>query len=137
MQSILFDSEKGKGPHPSVFWNGTHWHNMVRVGTGGNPVVHELLQWRPDIIFPPSDFHRDVATLLGAAYLIQAVSSFSTTLAIMSPRLQRTYIPRPVSMRDNRGTATGCCDCDRSGADGRSLPKVGAVTACGCDWVTT
>eukprot|EP00041_Stephanoeca_diplocostata_P030653 m.934083 g.934083 ORF g.934083 m.934083 type:complete len:454 (-) comp23797_c0_seq2:1503-2864(-) len=101
----------------------TEEHGAADGVVGGNPVVHELLQWRPDIIFPPSDFHRDVATLLGAAYLIQAVSSFSTTLAIMSPHLRRTYIPRPVSLRDNVPTAKGCCDCDRSGADGRSLPK--------------
>ena len=70
--------------------------------TGGNPVVDELLKWRPDIIFPNADLKGDVATLLGARYLVQAVSSFSVTLATMSDQLIRTYIPRQVSR-------TFCC----------------------------
>ena len=71
--------------------------NVCATGiTGGNPVVDELLKWRPDIKFPEADLKGDVATLLGARYLVQGVSSFSVTLAAMSDRLIRTYIPRQV-----------------------------------------
>lgn len=106
--------------HPtSPIYICTEIHEPADGVTGGNPVVDELLKWRPDIIFPNADLKGDVATLLGARYLVQAVSSFSVTLATMSDRLIRTYIPRQVSLQPD----SNCCDCTRRGPDGKDLPK--------------
>lgn len=81
--------------------------------------MQELMNWRPSIRMPPANFRADVATVLGARVLVQAVSSFSSTLAIMSPRLRRTYIPHLVSLRESD---TKCCNCSRAGPEG-GLPK--------------
>lgn len=106
--------------HPtSPIYICTEIHKPADGITGGNPVVDELLKWRPDIKFPEADLKGDVATLLGARYLVQGVSSFSVTLAAMSDRLIRTYIPRQVSLQPD----SKCCDCTRSGPDGAALPK--------------
>ena len=70
----------------------TEEHGAADGVVGGNPVVEQLLRWRPSIRFPPADFRGDVSTLLGARSLVQAISSFSATLAIMSPRLRRTCV---------------------------------------------
>lgn len=97
----------------------TEEHGLADGTAGGNPIVQELLNWRPSIRMPPANFHADVATVLGARVLVQAVSSFSSTLAIMSPRLRRTYIPHLVSLRESD---TKCCNCSRAGPEG-GLPK--------------
>eukprot|EP00040_Diaphanoeca_grandis_P032931 m.200393 g.200393 ORF g.200393 m.200393 type:complete len:455 (+) comp32768_c0_seq1:442-1806(+) len=99
----------------------TEIHDTADGVVGGNPVVEELLKWRPTIQFDIADLESDVATLLSARYLVQATSSFSNTLSIMNPHLRTTYVARPVASTPRLNAA--CCGCDRSVQDGQALPK--------------
>eukprot|EP00039_Didymoeca_costata_P015202 m.254573 g.254573 ORF g.254573 m.254573 type:complete len:202 (+) comp16173_c0_seq17:818-1423(+) len=90
----------------------TEVHGAADGYVGGSPVVEKLLEWRKSIQFPDADLVQDVGIMLGAKYLVLSHSSFSENLAIMSPNVQRVYMPRVVQTPSKGATLTEeCCGC--------------------------
>ena len=58
-----------------------------------NPVIAQLVNWRPGIVFQKMDLGSTVATILGAKHLVVAASTFSFYLALMSSEVDRVYLP--------------------------------------------
>lgn len=69
-------------PHDDIVI-ATEEHGPADGATGGNPVVEQLLRWRPSIRFPPADFRGDVATLLGARTLVRRLSPFKRLFILL------------------------------------------------------
>lgn len=62
-------------------------------GSGGTPVAHALLAWRPtQISMPESDLDRDASLILGAYNLVLSPSSFGISLATANPNVERLYL---------------------------------------------
>lgn len=102
-------------------------HGAADGKTGGNPVVKALLRWRPSIVCREENLATDMAIILGARYFVQGISTFSETLAIMSPHLRRTYIPKRVPAQS---LDSACCHCRINPPRDRKLEK---TRDCGAD----